>query len=315
MPARRRYYEGVMTTMLALMLVAQTGSSNLGNLYSREAEAKYWLIGSAHGMWEGRRAGPHSAVRAGAIIEHQRKQRANSALVRPADLRQLSAILRASDAELSELMLSNDPLLVKNAIAEAALRRTRASVPALCSLAKKGAFREEAVPALAMIGGADAITCLRELLGDRNQLVGISAAYGLAAHGLKDGTTQLWYGVRHPIVKSYQMTQTIRRNASMALIRLGDVDTRDELDEVFRLTHADGRYLCPLLAKSGKPAQLAKLRDLLVDQKVDHLVRKWAATALGDIRDQAAAPNLKKALTDSSRHVREAAQVALINLD
>jgi HEAT repeat protein len=101
----------------------------------------------------------------------------------------------------------------------------------------------------------------------------------------------------------------------MALVRLGEVTKRSELNEVFRFTRADGRYLCPLLAKSGKPAQLAKLRDLLVDQTVDHLVRKWAATALGGIKDKAAAPNLKKALTDPSRHVREAAEAALSNLD
>jgi len=239
-------------------------------------------------------------------------------LALPADFGQLSQVLRASDSELAKLLRSDDPLLVRNAIAEAALRRSKAAVPALYGLAvpasygeKRGATREEPIPALAMIGGAEAISHLRELLGDRNQMVAIFAAYGLAAHGLKDGTAQLWYGVRHPIVKSFQMTQTIRRNASMALVRLGEVTKRSELDEVFRFTRADGRYLCPLLAKSGRPAQLTKLRDLLVDSTADHLVRKWAAIALGDIRDRAAVVNLKRALTDPSRQVREAAQVAL----
>ena len=307
-----------MTTMLALMMVAQTGAAGVGDIYSREIEARYWLVGQAHGMWEGRRAGPYSADDTNEIVEQQRNRRLGMSAAMPEDLGQLSQVLRASDSELAKLLRSDDPLLVRNAIAEAALRRAKAAVPALYGLAipasygeKRGASREEPIPALAMIGGADAITHLRELLGDRNQLVAIFAAYGLAAHGLKDGTAQLWYGVRHPIVKSFQITKTIRRNASMALVRLGEVTNRSELDEVFRLTHADGRYLCPLLAKSGKPAQLAKLRDLVVDATADHLVRKWAAIALGDIRDRAAAANLKRALTDPSRQVREAAQAAL----
>ena len=75
-----------MTTMLALMMVAHMGSPNLGNLYSREAEKRFWLIGSSHGMWEGRRAGPYSERETSATIEQQRIRRANISLALPADL-------------------------------------------------------------------------------------------------------------------------------------------------------------------------------------------------------------------------------------
>jgi HEAT repeat protein len=304
-----------MTTLLAMALIAQAGAIDAGSGYSRATEAKYWLIGSAHGMWNGRKPGPIPSAQARTIVEERRRLRANVAVAMPNDLKQLFEVLTASDVQLAKLLLSTDPLLVKNAIAEASLRRSKAAVPNLRKLTEQDEFRWAATPTLATIGGKEAMQCLRGLLGHRDQLGGVMAAYGLAAHGLRGGIPRLWFGVRNPIVKSLRITQQTRRAASDALIRLGDVDTRPELDEVFRLTRADGRYLCPVLAKAGKPAQLAKLRDLLVDQKVDHLVRKWAATALGGIKDKAAAPNLKKALTDSSRHVREAAEAALSNLD
>jgi len=64
-----------MTTMLALMMVAQTGAAPVGDIYSREIEARFWLVGSPHGMWEGRRAGPYSADDTNAIVEQQRNRR------------------------------------------------------------------------------------------------------------------------------------------------------------------------------------------------------------------------------------------------
>jgi HEAT repeat protein len=208
-------------------------------------------------------------------------------------------------------MQSDEPLLVKNAIGEAVLRRTPVPVAALCKLADGGAFRTDAIPALAMIGGEDAVNCLRGQLSDDDKLVSALAAYGLAAHGRRDGVRELWHALRNPITGEAFHDRIIRGGAARALVELGEIDTRRELDELFELARAEGRYRCPLLARSGKPAQLAKLRDLAVDSSTDHLVRKWAVTALGDIRDRAAVVNLKRSLTDPSRQVREAAQVAL----
>jgi HEAT repeat protein len=208
-------------------------------------------------------------------------------------------------------MQSDEPLLVKSAIGEAVLRRTRVPVAALCKLADGGAFRTDAIPALAMIGGEDAVNSLRGQLSDDDKLVSALAAYGLAAHGRRDGVRELWHALRNPITGDAFHDRIIRGGAARALVELGEIDTRRELDEVFELARAEGRYLCPRLARSGKPAQLAKLRNLVVDSSADHLVRKWAAIALGDIRDRASAANLKRALADPSRQVREAAQAAL----
>lgn len=67
----------------------------------------------------------------------------------------------------------------------------------------------------------------------------------------------------------------------------------------------NGRYLLPALAERRKPEVLQLLRELAIDRRQYHGVRKWAADALGRVGDKQALPYLLRALEAPVRDVAE----------
>lgn len=95
--------------------------------------------------------------------------------------------------------------------------------------------------------------------------------------------------------------RTVRIDAH--LIALGDADSRSRARSLLQALSVDGRYLLPALAERRKPEILQMLREMSVDRKQYHGMRKWAVKALGRVKDRGAVPYLLRALDDPVQDV------------
>lgn len=102
----------------------------------------------------------------------------------------------------------------------------------------------------------------------------------------------------------------VRRNAAVALGRLGDAGAVDALIPALQDTNHDvRRRVVETLGKLGDPRALDPIAVALKDD--DEFVRKAAAEALGQLNDERAVGPLTAALQDYYRIVRQEAATAL----
>jgi HEAT repeat protein len=97
---------------------------------------------------------------------------------------------------------------------------------------------------------------------------------------------------------------------------LGEVGDQTAIEPLVRALDDDVRYVregaASALERIGKPA-VKRLIEALADPSPN--VRRWAAWALGKIKDQRAAKGLLMALHDKDNGVQFAAEVALTELE
>jgi len=234
-------------------------------------------------------------------------------------LRSIRPVLTASASELRQLIESPEPAISANAVAEALLRGEKRCLPNLARSALRVPANTDRpdvaalyVHAIALLGGQNAHRTLRELLSAPNPIVRMTAGYELSFFGDASSLSILREAFRREAKDWHQFPPHFRAvRIGARLIALGDADSRSRARSLLQALSVDGRYLLPALAERRKPKILQMLREMSVDRKQYHGMRKWAVRALGRVKDRGAVPYLLRALDDPVQDVNIEAVRAL----
>lgn len=239
----------------------------------------------------------------------------------PVDEEELRRVITARTEQLPALIESSNATLSAHAVVEATLRGAEGCVPAIARAAMrwqtggKGTASRDlpylTVHGIALLAGREARSTLEPLLKARSSEVQTVAAYELSFFGDKRAIPFLRRAFETSTQPPYRAPNFRATRIAMRLIALGDADTRARAEYLFRKLPLDHRYILPALAERRKPEVLQFIRELAVDQKQYHAVRKWAAIALGRARDREALPYLSRAAKDPVRDVAESALKAI----
>lgn len=304
----------ILLALATSILALGSQSADMAGDESRQLMIRFMLLPPEYGYLEKRKPGPLPKAVARPYVSALRSRLENSPAIRPPDYFQnLYSVLTASDRELGQML--NSSQLASFALEESLLRRRSLNVERICNLAKLPRLQLLAIGALGSIGTKQSMSCLAKMLRSSSALMRTAAAFDLAANGINTGSAQLWWALRNDVMKQLYFDAKIRGRVALALVQLGAINTRAQLDEIFKYTQSEGRFICPVLASKPRSIYLQKLRDLVVDMAAYHGVRKWAAIALGNVRDRGAVRQLERAAaSDPALQVRAAAEAALLKI-
>ncbi|MGI8924731.1 MAG: HEAT repeat domain-containing protein [Fimbriimonadales bacterium] len=301
-------YIGITAIVLAVDAVPAAGASDIDTAKTRAAE--FELLTRNYGGMSGRPIGPASSAAADLYVRRYDSNRNKAAAIIPDIGQQLRAVLSASSAQLARLIDVGPQNLRLQACLEAGIRRDARCVPQMIKATRGAgkALQIAAAQALIPMPIAKTRPTFAKHLAGKDAALRLVSAYALARHKDDRGATVLWKSLGWP---TQNVPESFRFDVANALMDAGQARTRWQLDKLFRLLDGDARRLCPRLAARGDGVALRKLRHCLTDMSLYHGVRKWAAMALGDIRDRRAVPQLRRALGDQVKSVRTAAAAAL----
>lgn len=251
--------------------------------------------------------GPMSAAKADAVVRKLDETFRNSAQTAKGRVEDIRRVLVANEGELLILLASPGTALQLEAIRESGGRRLDRVSPILekIALRQKGANSIEAIQALGEIEGAKSTKALISVMRKGDAEKAEIAALNLAEQGYPVGLSRLVAAIGRRRASFEQ------KRFGEALINIGYGRRKSEFDLLLAKAGEAIRTDFPALArKNWKPVRPA-LRALLTNAKVYHGVRKWAAVALGEVKDKASVKPLIAALSDPVADVRAEAARAL----